>query len=352
MTDFAGWALPLRFGSDLAEHAAVRTTAGLFDLSHMAQLRVLGRGAGAGLDRALTASHASMPVGRASYSLMLAPDGGAIDDLIVYRLGDAEYLVIANAANRATVAAELAERLAPFDAEVIDATESRTLIAVQGPRAADILTAAGLGEVANGLAYYTAAPTALDGIAVLAARTGYTGEDGFELSAPAEAAESIWRALESAGAPLGLTPAGLAARDTLRLEAAMPLYGHELTRATTPWDAGLGRFVDLAKGEFTGRSALVSDDGAPAPRRRRLIGLAGSGRRAARAGYAVLDPATGTRVGEVTSGALSPTLGRPIALAYIEATCPVAIGDDLAVDVRGASQAFKVAARPFYRRSA
>jgi aminomethyltransferase len=351
MTDFAGWQLPLRFGSELAEHAAVRSGAGLFDLSHMAQLRVLGPGGGTGLDAALTGSHAAMSLGRASYSLILAPDGGVLDDLIVYRLAEAEYLVISNAANRAIVAAELADRLAPFEAEVIDATEARTLIAVQGPRAAAILQDAGLGEVATSLRYYTVAPARLGGVDVLVARTGYTGEDGFELSAPAEAAERVWMAMEEAGRPHGIVPAGLAARDTLRLEAAMPLYGHELTRETTPWDAGLGRFVDLEKPAFVGRDALVSDDGTRLPRRRRLIGVAGSGRRAARAGYAVLDPAGAETIGEVTSGALSPTLGHPIALAYIDATAPSETGTPLAVDVRGTRQPFTVVARPFYRRT-
>jgi aminomethyltransferase len=351
MTDFAGWQLPLRFGSELAEHAAVRRAAGLFDLSHMAQLRVLGPGAGAALDAALTGAHGSMPTDRASYSLILAPDGGVIDDLIVYRLAAEEYLVIANAANRAVVAAELAERLAGHVATLTDATDDRTLIAVQGPRAATILARAGAADIAERLAYYTQAPAVLAGAEVLVARTGYTGEDGFEIAAPAAAAERIWLALEAAGEPFGLVSAGLAARDTLRLEAAMPLYGHELTRATTPWDAGLNRFVDLDKPAFVGRESLVDDDGAPLPRRRRLVALAGSGRRAARAGYPVADPATDQQVGEVTSGVLSPTLGHPIALAYIEAGNDAGVGAVVHVDVRGTAQPFTVVPRPFYRRS-
>jgi aminomethyltransferase len=317
----------------------------------MAQLRVVGPGAGAGLDMALTGSHAGMPVGRASYSLILAADGGVVDDLIVYRLAGAEYLVISNAANRAVVAAELVDRLAPFDVDLVDVTQARTLIAVQGPRAAAICAAAGLAGVVESLSYYTAAPARLAGIDLLVARTGYTGEDGFEVSAPAEAAERVWVALEEAGRAHGLVLAGLAARDTLRLEAAMPLYGYELTRETTPWDAGLNRFVDLAKPAFVGRDALVSDDGTRVPRRRRLVGVAGSGRRGARGGYAVINPASGQTIGEVTSGALSPTLGYPIALAYIDAAAPSAVGTDLVIDVRGAHQPFSVVARPFYCRS-
>jgi aminomethyltransferase len=351
MTEFAGWSLPLRFGSELAEHTAVRQTAGLFDLSHMAQLEIRGPAAGQALDFALTGAHGAMPHGRASYSLMLEPDGGIVDDLIVYRLADAEYLVIANAANRQAVLERLTERLAQHEATVRDSTLERTLIAVQGPRSAEILAAAGLREVATGLRYYTAAPAQLDGVDVLVARTGYTGEDGFEISAPAGEASGIWAKLEQAGEPFGLVRAGLAARDTLRLEAAMPLYGHELTLNTTPWDAGLNRFVDLTKPDFVGKSALVSDDGTPHPRQRRLIGLAGSGRRAARAGYQVLTAADGEAIGEVTSGALSPTLGHPIALAYIDPGVESAPGTPLAVDIRGTHQRFTVAARPFYRRA-
>jgi aminomethyltransferase len=352
MTDFAGWELPLRFGSDLAEHAAVRTAAGLFDLSHMAQLRLTGPGAGQGLDWALTASHSDMPVGRASYSLLLASDGGAIDDLIVDRLGGAEYLVIANAANREVVVEELTQRLEPFEADLRDVTLERTLIAVQGPRSAAILVDAGMEGPARDLSYYTAAPATFAGIEFLVARTGYTGEDGFEIAAPAESAEILWLALEAAGGPYGLVPAGLAARDTLRLEAAMPLYGHELTRQTTPWEAGLGRFVALDKPDFFGRRALVADDGTRRPRRRRLVGLAGTGRRAARAGYGVLDPATDAPIGEVTSGVLSPTLGYPIAMAYLGMEHGAETGAEVMADVRGTPSQFTVVRRPFYRRAA
>ncbi|MDR1428088.1 MAG: hypothetical protein LBJ08_10105, partial [Bifidobacteriaceae bacterium] len=271
LTEFAGWTLPLRFGSELAEHAAVRTSAGLFDLSHMAQLRVLGPGAGPGLDDALTGAHDAMRIGRASYSLILAPDGGIVDDLIVYRLGAADYLVIANAANRQAVGRELVNRLAPFDAQLTDVTEERALVAVQGPRSARVLTAAGLGAPVAELGYYCAKPAEFDGIDLLVARTGYTGEDGFEVSVPAQAAKAIWLALEGAGEDIGLVRAGLAARDTLRLEAAMPLYGHELTRNTNPWDAGLDRFVALDKPSFVGRSALVDDAGDHRPPSRRLV---------------------------------------------------------------------------------
>jgi aminomethyltransferase len=351
MTDFAGWRLPLRFGSELAEHTAVRTAAGMFDLSHMGQLRISGPGAGPGLDAALSASHADMRLGRAAYSLALTADGGILDDLIVYRLAEDDYLVVANAANRALIAGELTERLAGFDARLTDATADRTLIAVQGPRSAQVLAAAGLAGSARGLAYYTAARTDFAGTEVLIARTGYTGEDGFEVFGPAESAERLWLAIEAAGEPFELVPAGLAARDSLRLEAGMPLYGQELTRATSPWDAGLDRFVDLAKPEFVGRAALVDGDGARVERTRRLIGLVGQGRRAARAGYPILREAAAQAFGEITSGALSPTLGYPIAMAYVDSDAGLALGDQVAVGIRGTVQTFTVAARPFYRRS-
>ncbi|MDR0594373.1 MAG: hypothetical protein LBG60_14210, partial [Bifidobacteriaceae bacterium] len=226
MTEFSGWLLPLRFGSELAEHHAVRRAAGLFDLSHMAQFDIAGPGGGAGLDYALMGAHSTMAQGRASYSMILDADAGVIDDLIVYRLGPERFFVIANAGNRAVVAAELAQRLAGFDAALADVTLERALIAVQGPASAAVLAAASL-EAARELGYYRAAEAPLNGLSVILARTGYTGEDGFEISCPRAAAVELWERLAAAGRPLGLVRAGLAARDTLRLEAGMPLYGHE-----------------------------------------------------------------------------------------------------------------------------
>jgi aminomethyltransferase len=346
LTDFAGWSLPLRFGSELAEHRAVRERAGLFDLSHMAQIEVAGDGAPAALDFALAGRHSAMPVGRAAYSFLLEDDGGIMDDLIVYRLGETDFLVIANGANRETVADELSRRAEAFGASVVDRTFGRALLAVQGPRAAEILDSAGLGEVADSLRYYRVAPAAFGAVPVLVARTGYTGEDGFELIVRAGDGPGLWRALEDIGAPLGLTPAGLAARDTLRLEAGMPLYGHELTREVTPFDAGLGGFVDLAKHRFTGRAALLrAAETGPA---RRLLALVGEGRRAARAGSRVI--VGGRDEGEVTSGALSPTLGAPIALASVRAAGAPEPGERVTVEVRGAAQPFTVIAPPIYRR--
>jgi aminomethyltransferase len=340
-TDFGGWDLPLRFGSELAEHQAVRQAAGLFDLSHMAQLDVKGPGAGEGLDHALLGRHSTMPIGRASYSMILTPEGTVIDDLIVYRLSEDHYFVISNAANREVVAHDLAERLAPYDAEFADLTLGRTLIAVQGPASAQVMDAAGLPE-AGTLGYYRAMEATLDGTDVILARTGYTGENGFEIAAPAEDAERLWHLLAEAGAPFGLVPAGLACRDTLRLEAAMPLYGHELDRDTTPVEGGQGNFVPKEKTDYVGGEAL-----AKATPRKHLVGLKGTGRRAARAGYPIVRD--GKTIGHVTSGALSPTLGYPIALAFIDGDQPDP-GTTVDVDIRGTLTPYTVTALPFYRK--
>ncbi|WP_188716719.1 glycine cleavage system aminomethyltransferase GcvT [Agrococcus terreus] len=347
LVDFAGWAMPVRYGSDLAEHQAVRERAGLFDLSHMAELRVRGAEAGAALDRALAGRLSALELGQAKYTLLLADDGGIVDDLIVYRLGEAEYLVVANAGNRRAAADAIAERIAGLDATLVDETDETALIAVQGPAAAAIVGAIGLeSEPLEGLRYYRALEAVFEGEDVLVARTGYTGEDGFELYIAAHAAEDLWRAIVLAGEEHGLALCGLAARDTLRLEAGMPLYGHELSLATQPAQVGLGRVPALrTKGDFVGRAAVEAGpaEGAPV-----LVALTAEGRRAPRAGYPVLDG--GRVVGEVTSGALSPTLGRPIAMALVEPGS--ANSDSLTVDVRGTQLPAAVTQLPFYTREA
>ncbi|MFJ6113005.1 glycine cleavage system aminomethyltransferase GcvT [Agrococcus sediminis] len=347
LIDFAGWQMPVRYGSDLAEHQAVRERAGLFDLSHMAELRVSGPDAGAMLDHALAGRLSALELWQAKYSLLLAEHGGIVDDLIVYRTGDAEFLVVANASNRHAALDALVERAAGFDATVVDETEQTALIAVQGPAAAAIVGAIGLeSEPLDALRYYRSLPAVFEGEDVLVARTGYTGEDGFELYIAAHAAEDLWRAIELAGEGHGLARCGLAARDTLRLEAGMPLYGHELSLDVLPAQVGLGRVVALkTKGDFVGRAAVEAGPAADAPV---LVGLTAEGRRAPRAGYPVLD---GDRVvGSVTSGALSPTLGHPIAMALVEPGS--ATSDSLSVDVRGTQLPASVTALPFYTREA
>ena len=346
MTSFAGWQMPLRYTSETAEHLAVRRAAGLFDLSHMGEIMVTGPDAGAALDYALVGNLSALVPGRARYTMICAPDGGVLDDLVVYRPSEQEFMVVANASNTATVYRELAERAARVaaDAEVEEATGNYALIAIQGPAAAGILGP--LAELdLSALKYYAGAFGDVAGRLSWVARTGYTGEDGFEVFCMPEDAVHIWDALFTAGAA-GLVPAGLAARDTLRLEAGMPLYGNELGPDVTPFEAGLGRVVKFDKpGDFVGREALAAR-AAEGPRAV-LVGLTMESRRIPRHGYAVLAGGSEARVGTVTSGAPSPTLGVPIAMAYLEP------GDHpgLAVDIRGQAAPADLTDLPFYRRS-
>ncbi|GHF49094.1 aminomethyltransferase [Amycolatopsis bartoniae] len=341
-TDFAGWEMPVRYSSELAEHRAVREAAGLFDLSHMGEIELTGPQAADALDFALVGTLSAVKPGRARYTMICAEDGGVLDDLVVYRLAEEKYLVVANAGNAALVASELRTRAEKFDVAVEDRSADTALIAVQGPNSAAIVGSVSDAELSD-LKYYASTPAQVRGHDVLLARTGYTGEDGFELYVPAAEAVDVWHVLTAAGEGHGLLPAGLACRDTLRLEAGMPLYGNELSSARAPFDAGLGRVVKFEKPDFVGKAALESRR-EPAEV---LVGLKGSGRRAPRHGYQVLD---GSRaVGEVTSGALSPTLGHPIAMAYVakELSEP---GTGLSVDIRGRVEPVEVVPMPFYRR--
>lgn len=348
-TDFAGWQMPVKYSSELAEHHAVRRTAGLFDLSHMGEIVVTGPESGQALDFALVGELSKVAVGRAKYSLLCDASGGVIDDLVVYRLGEQHFLVVANAANVSTVASELDSRAQSFDATVDDQSAAFALIAVQGPVSQEIVTSLMPDELAgkvSELKYYAVMDAVVAGTEVLLARTGYTGEDGFELYVQPDQAVSLWRSLLEATTARDGLPAGLASRDTLRLEAGMPLYGHELTLDTNPYQAGLGRVVRLGK-EFVGRDALQALS--KKPTERVLVGLTGSGRRAPRAGYDIVDPATGSVIGTVTSGALSPTLGHPVALAYVS-PAHAEPGTALHADVRGKREPVVVASLPFYRR--
>ncbi|MGH3250685.1 MAG: glycine cleavage system aminomethyltransferase GcvT [Trebonia sp.] len=353
MTEFAGWLMPLRYGSETAEHNAVRTSAALFDLSHMGEIAVTGPGAGAALDYAVCGWPSLLSVGRARYTMLCAADGGILDDLIIYRQAAMRFLVVANAANTSVVLAELRERCSA-GAVVTDESEVTGLVSIQGPNGCGFLSAVTDLPLAS-LPYYAGAYGTVAGREAWVARTGYTGEDGFEIfCAPADC-EPIWDAL-TASAPVagGLPAAGLAARDTLRLEAGMPLYGNELGPDVTPYEAGLGRVVRLDKpGDFVGRKALAAR-AAEGPRRT-LIGLLAGSRRVPRHGYPVLSgiglsglglSAAGERVGVVTSGAPSPTLGRPIAMAYVA----VDAGGPFGIDVRGKTEPAEVTGLPFYDR--
>ncbi|MGW2227016.1 glycine cleavage system aminomethyltransferase GcvT [Streptomyces formicae] len=352
MTDFAGWDMPLRYASERDEHVAVRTKAGLFDLSHMGEITVTGAEAADFLNFSLVGNIGSVGVGRARYTMIVAADGGILDDLIVYRLGETEYMVVANASNAQTVLDVLSDRVTQFDAEVRDDRDAYALLAVQGPESAGILKSLTDADL-DGLKYYAGLPGTVAGVPALIARTGYTGEDGFELFVSPGDAEKLWGALMKAGTPVGMVPAGLSCRDTLRLEAGMPLYGHELTAALTPFDAGLGRVVKFEKTSqsdtFVGRAALAAAaERAEAAPPRKLVGLVAEGRRVPRAGFSVV--ADGKVIGEVTSGAPSPTLGKPIAIAYVDAAHAEPGTQGVGVDIRGTHEPYEVVALPFYKR--
>jgi aminomethyltransferase len=345
LIDFGGWLMPVQYTGILEEHRAVRERAGLFDLSHMGELFVEGDEAGDALAAALITDPRTLAVGRAQYSLICAPDGGVIDDLIVYRLGDQRFLVVANAGNAATVSEELGRRLADWRAILDDRSLVTSLVAIQGPRSAEIL--ATLTDIDLGsLKYYAIAEGSVAGIPALVARTGYTGEDGFEIFVDWDRGPDVWNAIAEAGKAADIIACGLGARDTLRLEAGMPLYGNELGRDVNPYEANLGRVVKLEKpGDFVGREALQAAS-AETPDKL-LVGLVITGRGIARHGYPVL--AGDRRTGVVTSGTHSPTIGKPIAMAYVAPT-DAAPGTLLAVEVREQPVSAEVVPLPFYKR--
>jgi aminomethyltransferase len=342
MTTFGGFEMPLSYAGIIDEHLAVRSRAGIFDLSHMGEFELSGARALEVLERAMTNSAARLSAGQAQYTMMCAPDGGTIDDLIVYRLGETRFMLCVNAAN-ITADREWLMDLGASDAGFRDISEETALVAVQGPEAERILA----GLMAFPLAQmrrFAVASAEIANIRCVLARTGYTGEDGFELFAAAGQAEKLFLAILEAGAPRGLVPCGLGARDTLRLEAGLALYGHELDRATTPIEAGLGAFVKFGR-NFVGEPALAEQK-REGPKRR-LVGIRTSDRRSvARQGYRIfLDS---DEVGKVTSGTFAPSFNRPLAMAYLAA----AAGDPASVEVeiRSHRVAAEIVKLPFYRR--
>jgi aminomethyltransferase len=345
MVDFAGWEMPVQYGSIVDEHQAVRSHCGLFDVSHMGRLRFDGPDAALLLDGLLTRRVLGMLPGKVRYSLMTNAAGGILDDVLVYHLerpaGESYFQLVVNASNRAKIVDWIRPHLdAVTGVTMTDLTEATAMIAVQGPdalRIAQPLVAADLTR----LSYYTAVATTIGDAEGVASRTGYTGEDGCELIVPASLALTVWEQLMSAGS----RAVGLGARDTLRLEAAMPLYGHELLESIDPYTAGLGFAVNTDQRVFAGRDALVRL-AAETPTRQR-VGLVMSGRRVPRENYGVY--AGETLVGKVTSGTFSPTLQQPIAMAYVAAS-HAAVGGMLQVDIRGQREPAMVVALPFYSR--
>ena len=355
MVEFAGWEMPVQYAGVIQEHRAVRSAAGLFDLSHMGEIEVSGAGAGAALDAALVSEPSSLAVGRAQYSIIVDERGGMLDDLVVYRTAVESWLVVANASNRATVVAALQDRIRGT-ARVRDLSDETAMIAIQGPLSLEILAplvelddASALGDLRGYASRHGRFGPAK--IAALIARTGYTGEDGFEIYTAASEAAALWRQLLAAGTHVGAQPIGLGARDTLRLEAGMPLYGNELRRELTPYDVGLGRVVRLGKsGDFVGRTALATRSTAGELSGRRLVGLRVTGRGIARHGYGVRLPG-GAVVGSVTSGTHAPSVGAAIALADLAAAAgPWEEGRKVEIEVRGEWIAAEVTPVPFIRR--
>ncbi len=340
---FAGWAMPVQYTTIVDEHRAVRERAGLFDIGHMGRLRFEGPGALDWLERSTTNQVAKLAEGQIQYSLLANEAGGLIDDILVYRSHGTGYSVVCNASNRPAVVAQFEALKGGADATMTDLTLATAMIAVQGPRAVGVAEAVFDRPLAD-LKYYHHRDGTVLGAPASASRTGYTGEDGFELIVAADRAVATWEALLAAGADAGILPCGLGARDTLRLEAAMPLYGHEMDEATNPYAAGLAWAVKLAKGEFHGRDALRRFKANPGGAR---IGLALGGKRIARQGAVVL--VDGEPDGAVTSGTYSPTLGRSIAMALVRPEAPPP-GAAIAVDVRGQVEPAEVVPLPFYRR--
>jgi aminomethyltransferase len=339
MVDFAGWEMPVQYTGVIEEHRAVRTAAGLFDVSHMGEVGVRGAGAEAFLQRLTPNDVTKLVPGRAHYSGLLTDRATYIDDILVYKLGGEDFMVVVNASNAPRDFEWIASR-AEGQAEVTDESDRYALLALQGPRALGMLAPLASPDVST-LKYYGFAQGTVDGAPALISRTGYTGEDGFEIYLAPEHAPGVWRKLLAAGA----VPAGLGARDTLRLEAAMALYGHEIDESTTPFEAGLNWVVKLDKGEFLGRDALAAQKAAGIGRK--LVGFEVRGRGIARQGHTVVSE--GGPVGVVTSGTWSPTFEKALGLAYVppEMAAP---GTPLAIDVRGKSLPAVVVETPFYKR--
>jgi aminomethyltransferase len=345
MVPFGGWEMPVEYSGLIAEHLAVRQKAGLFDVSHMGEFEIEGAGALAFLQRVTANDVGKLVPGQAQYSALPNAQGCPIDDVIVYRRGEDRFLMVVNAANVARDFAWLQER-GPTGCQLRDRSDDFALVALQGPEAAAVLqplTTIDLGSIAS----YRFAEAEVAGRPTIVARTGYTGEDGFELFVAPEAAESVWTSLLESGAGKGLVPAGLGARDTLRLEARMLLYGNDMDETTTLVEAGLGWIValDEAKGDFEGRAVLAEQKARGAPRR--LVGFEVVGRGIARHGYPVLlgEEATGA----VTSGSYAPFLQKNIGLCYLP-TARAAPGTEFDVEIRERRVAARVVPTPFYRR--
>ena len=344
MVPFAGWHMPVQYSGVMDEHRAVRAAAGLFDVSHMGEVRISGPGSEAFLQGLTPNDVSKLKRLRAHYSALLTPQGTYIDDLLIYRFEEDEFLVIPNAANVRSDYEWIASH-APEGVAVENLSDRYALLALQGPAASAILQPL-TGTTLDKIRYYSFRQGKVAGAPTIISRTGYTGEDGFELYVAPEDAEGVWEALLEAGRPSGLVPAGLGARDTLRLEAAMALYGHELDDDTTPWEAGLGWTVKMEAGDFVGRDALEA--ARQAGPRKRLVGFEVTGRGIAREGGEIL--LGEESIGRVTSGTFSPTLERALGLAYV-VPAHAEVGTEFEIEVRGRRLPARVVKLPFYKRA-
>jgi aminomethyltransferase len=346
LVEFGGWEMPVQYSGILEEHRAVRERAGLFDVSHMGEFRVEGPGALAFLNGLVPNDVSKLTINQALYTQLCRPNGGTVDDLIIYHLGDDHYMTVVNAGTLDKDWAWIGEHAeGRADVTLTNISDETALIALQGPLALSILQPLTETDL-SAIAYYHCQTGYVTGIGCLISRTGYTGEDGFELYHEAGRAVELWRALLEAGEPHGLLPAGLGARDTLRLEAGYCLYGHELSDEITPLEAGLGWTVKLNKAaDFIGKQALADEkrDGL----RRKLIGVELRERGIPRAGYPILRD--GQQIGEVTSGTMCPTLGHAAALGFVPPG-DAAPGTELAVEIRGKAIPAVVTPMPFYKR--
>ena len=349
IVDFGGWAMPVQYSGIIEEHNAVRNQAGLFDVSHMGEILIKGSNSLAFLQRLVTNNVAKMIVGQCQYNLMCYPSGGVVDDLLIYKFDENNYLLVVNAGNKdKDYSWILAQRKewGMSDVEIEDQSEQTGQIALQGPLSEEIL--ANLTDVQlEELRYYQFTKGKVAGLEALISRTGYTGEDGFEIYVEADKTRELWQKVLAAGKPSGLIPAGLGARDTLRFEAKMPLYGHELNAERTPIEAGLGMFVSLDKGEFNGRDIIAEQKASGA--KQKLVGFSMIERGVARAGY-VLEK-DGRVIGEVTTGSFSPTLKANLGLGYVLKEEAIS-GSEINVIIRDKGVKAQIVPTPFYKRRA
>ena len=346
MVDFGGWDMPVQYPAGiLAEHEAVRTRAGLFDVSHMGDIRVKGPGALALVEHLTPNAVSLLAIGQVHYTAFLYENGTFVDDLLVYRVGEEEFLLVVNAGNSDKDFAWVQQHAPGYDCTVVNESPATGQIALQGPLSLDILQPLTKTELAP-IGYYWFTHGEVAGVKCLISRTGYTGEDGFELYCPAGEAEKVWNAVMAAGTPKGLLPTGLGCRNTLRLECKMALYGHEIDDTIHALEAGLGWIVKLDKGDFIGRAALLAAKAAPAPRK--LVGFKTLEKRdIARDHMPVVQD--GQQIGFVTSAAPSPTCGINLGLAYVP-TELAKIGGRIQIEIRGRAVAAEIIPTPFYKR--